>query len=253
MFFYLSKITFFLLHPGTWVFAVLLWAWICKQPIKRKRLLLVGIGLFYFFSNKFIADEVARAWESKVVLRENLHAPYDAIVLLGGFTTFDTQRNITGFHESADRMLYALQLYKQGMAPAILVSGGNARLVEDKTEAEIVGAYLHSLGVPDSALWLEKNSRNTLENAVYSAQVLEEKKVAGRILLLTSAYHMPRAEACFKKAGIETEIYPVDFISGPRKYYPDHLFLPDMQSFIIWQQLLHEWVGYGTYKLLGKV
>jgi len=64
---------------------------------------------------------------------------------------------------------------------------------------------------------------------------------------------MPRAEACFNKAGLHPDTFPIDFEHGPRIFYFDHLFLPQVKAYRLWETILHEWAGFITYKIAGYV
>jgi len=251
MFFYLSKIGYFLLLPSTWIIILLFWAWKSKHVKRKKYVYGISIFLFFFFSNRFVADEFVRLWEPARINIDSVNNTYDAVVVLGGYTTFDKSSNVIGFHESVDRILYGIYFYKQGIAAKIIISGGNARLVNDKEESLITKEYLSNIGITESDIYIENKSRNTFENAKFVAELIKEKENIRKVLLVTSAYHMPRAEKCFKKQQIKFDVFPVDYIAGPRKFYIDHLLLPDMEGFIIWQNLIHEWLGFLTYKALG--
>lgn len=242
-----------MLLPSTWIILVLLWAWKTKKAKRKKYLYSLSIVLFLIFSNRFITDEFARALEPNRVNLATINTTYEAVIILGGYTTFDSKNNLIGFHESVDRILYGIYFYKQGLAKKIIVSGGNARLVKDKEEALITKEYLEKIDIPEKDILIESHSKNTYENAKNVASLLKENGMNGKMLLITSAYHMPRSEKCFQKQQIVFDTFPVDFMAGPRKYYFDHLFLPDMEGFIIWEKLIHEWAGLLSYQLLGYV
>jgi uncharacterized SAM-binding protein YcdF (DUF218 family) len=141
------------------------------------------------------------------------------IVVLGGAIVPDVSaaRGLPQLNEAAERMTAALALARQFPQARILFSGGNASLTaSDVTEAQAAEKLFVSLGLPRERLVLEGRSRNTAENAVFSLQ-LAQPKPGERWLLVTSAYHMPRAVGCFRKAGFPVEAYPVDWrTSGPQ-------------------------------------
>jgi len=106
-------------------------------------------------------------------------------------------------------------------------------------------------GVPEADIITESNSRNTRENAVNTARVLAQHPEWKRLLLVTSAFHMRRAEGCFQKAGVKTDSYSTDFYARERSYALDETILPSIDAFDLWHLLIHEIVGYAVYKLLG--
>jgi uncharacterized SAM-binding protein YcdF (DUF218 family) len=111
---------------------------------------------------------------------------------------------------------------------------------------------LIKIGIPDSDVLTEEQSRNTRENAVYTAKILQDKTYSN-LLLITSASHMRRANGCFKKVGLNCDIYPTDYYSGARKYNFDHLFIPNARTLFNWNAFIHELFGIITYKVFGYI
>ncbi len=114
---------------------------------------------------------------------------------------------------SANRLLYAAQLYREVEAPAVIVSGGRLPWLKSVAPmSEGMAEVLELMGVPKSAITQEPQSANTYENAVDVKMLLTARHI-GRILLVTSAMHMPRALALFKHQGIDAIAAPCDFVS----------------------------------------
>ncbi|MGB4399127.1 MAG: YdcF family protein, partial [Daejeonella sp.] len=106
------------------------------------------------------------------------------------------------FGKGADRVVHAIQLYKAGKIKRIIISGGSGALVGKKVpEAEHLKKVFLFSGVPDSVLYIESESRNTVENARFSKRLIDSLQLQPKFLLVTSAFHMPRAMGCFQKAG----------------------------------------------------
>lgn len=252
MFFVLSKIFDFMLHPLSWVFFLLILALFQKNARKLKGILLLSLFIAYFFSNAFIFDEFNREWEVSAISMDELDDNYDLCIILGGLMSYNESTGMMDFDGSADRLLAALPMYEDCLIDKILISGGSGSLVEKNPEAELLKNYLMDIGYPESDLLKESKSRNTFENALNTSVMLKEKYPSGKFLLITSASHMRRAKACFKKVGLEVDIYPVDHISGERKYYFDHLFIPQTHILMGWQRLFHEWAGFIAYKISNK-
>jgi len=175
-----------------------------------------------------------------------------AIVVLGGHTAggrlnwfqpYDRDTAVT-------RTAAAATLYQAQRAPVILLSG--AALEGTQSEAEFMAANLRKIGVPPEALILEKNSYNTYENALYSARILKEQNIS-RVLLVTSALHMPRAMAVFSKQGLT----PIAAPSAPQIVVPDDpdfsFWLPDERTFFAARSIIKEYVGMLMYWLRGWI
>lgn len=252
LFFIASKLLSFAFSPIIWIFTLLLLAIFIKKPNAKKRILWATAIVFYLLSNSFLVDEAMRWWEVSPVKTEQLNAPYDYIVVLGGMMSYyDTQTKQIGVNTSIDRLLQGLKLYKKGYARKMLISGGDGSLLKSiGKEADYIKEYLNDIGLDSDSIIVESQSQNTYENAKYSVQILRNDS-AKKILLVTSAFHMRRALACFKKQGIEADYYPAERYSGKRKYTFDHLLIPDLQAIEKWDRLVHEWVGYFMYKVMG--
>ncbi|WP_159016110.1 YdcF family protein [Cognatiluteimonas profundi] len=125
----------------------------------------------------------------------------DAIVVLGGGSYEWTARPDVGPDDLVhSRLAAGARAWLGGRAPIIILSGGRGR--PGHTEADLMAQAIGRLGIPASALLLEQHSRNTRDNAVFTAQLARQHGVH-RVLLVTSSLHMPRASLLFRDAGVE--------------------------------------------------
>jgi uncharacterized SAM-binding protein YcdF (DUF218 family) len=254
MFFYLSKVLDFLVNPLVWIMGLMLFSIFSKKAYRKKMGLRFAVGIFLFFSLDFISFLFLEAWEvpGKKLVDVQKHK---VAVVLGGFTVMEAEP-FDRVHTNceADRLLHAVKLYETGKIDYILVTGGTASLWKvNNTEADLAHDLLLTCGVPEKAILIENKSKNTHENAVNSRKLLTEKGLWGdEIILLTSGFHTRRAVACFEK-----ENYKVfDFSTSMRIHKLHWLSLniyviPSFDSFYRWNLLIHEYVGFMTYKLLG--
>jgi len=252
MFFYLSKIFSFLISPVSWIVIFLLVALFSKEAKRKKRSLITSVVLLLFFSNTFILDEFLRVWEIEVV-KYNEEKLHDIGIVLGGGVTYDAISRRVKYGQNMQRYTDAIDLYKRGIIKKILVSSGSGSMVYDWNEADWIQKMYIQFGVPEEDIWVENRSRNTAENAQMSKHLLDSLDFHGSVYLITSAFHMRRAVACFSKAGIEADPYSVNKMTGLRLFYPDHLFLPNSYALVKWDALIHEWIGCIAYKLTGKM
>lgn len=255
MFFFLSKVLTFLFSPLIWFFAMILWSFKMKDEIKRKRLRIIAFVVLYLSSNSFFVDEIARAWEPVTPDYYTMNTKYDVAIVLGGVGRIDERQGRFDFGYSGDRLFQTIELYHKGRVKQIMFSGGSGSLTfPDHKEGVYIKKYLQNIHIPDSAIIIESESKNTHENAEYSKKILDSLKLNGNILLVTSAFHMRRAMACFKKAGF-TNVTPyiTNRMSGPRKFAIDHCFIPSAEPMGIIHVIIHEWVGCIMYKVKGWI
>lgn len=251
MFFILSKILSFIIHPVTWIFVLLLFSLFPKKG-KSKKWTIITLIVFYLFSNEFLFCEVMRAWEEPRKKIDSLDN-YDVVIVLGGMVSFDSDLERIQTNRAADRILQALLVYKKGKAKKLFISGGSGSLqFPDMKESLIIKNYLTQIGIPGQDIFIESESKNTYENAVYTRKELERLGLQNaKLLLVTSASHMYRSKKCFEKQGLIIDTYSADVVAGPRKFVFDHLFLPNGNTLNDWYNLLHEIIGVATYKIMG--
>jgi uncharacterized SAM-binding protein YcdF (DUF218 family) len=253
MFFLFSKILNFLIMPLTWLFVLLVYACLCKNPARQRKALITLLVSFYIFTNSFLAGEVMRAWEVPAVAEDDLPV-YDAGIVLSGMMTYDVALKKYQFMQATDRLLQALELYKKGKIKKIVFTGGSGSLTFTYIkEGRLIRNFLLRLGIPDKDLIIESESNNTRENAMFTKPILDKEIPGGKFLLITSAFHMRRSIGCFEKAGIHVTPYSTDRRSGPRKFVLDHMFIPNMDALEQWETVIHEMTGYIIYKIAGYI
>jgi uncharacterized SAM-binding protein YcdF (DUF218 family) len=256
MFFVLSKLLAFLLNPFNWILGCLVIALWTKNVKRKQRFLGLSLFLFLFFTNGFLCNQVFKVWENEIVEPTFVaDSSYQVAVLLGGYLDNkgmpDDGRFIFG--DGANRFTQTFDLYQQGHIERILLTGGRSDILKrNAAEAPRAKQLLQQWGVPDSVIIVEGEARNTYENALFTKQYLDSLGY-DHCLLVTSAFHMPRATACFNKAEVEYDTYFVDYqyIKVPPKF--KHFVLPDTGAPGMWQLLLKEWVGLVAYKIAGYV
>jgi uncharacterized SAM-binding protein YcdF (DUF218 family) len=251
MFFILSKILSFLISPIVWIFILLIFAIVSKNQLKKRRLLILNVFLLFIFSNGFIQNEVFKIWEVAAIEKTQV-GKHKVGIVLGGLSWEDTELDRIQFVRGADRLFQAVDLYENKYIEKILFTSGSGNLTRpDAVEAIPVKKYLLSIGIPDSAITIEFASKNTYENALFSAAILKSENITDTCLLITSAFHMRRGMACFEKLNIPVKAFSTDRYSGMRTYNLEKLFVPSAEVLLSWSVLMHEWVGYFTYKLMN--
>ncbi|MGV3642167.1 MAG: YdcF family protein [Adhaeribacter sp.] len=251
MFFVLSKILFFLLMPLTWMLVLLAYAWLTKRKERARLAIGTSLLLLLLCSNAFLGNEAFLLWEKEPVPMEAV-GTYDAGIILTGFTSLEKSPHDRVYtNKGSDRFLHTLMLYKTGHIRKIIVSGGLGMLRKIRhSEAAEVKTLLLLAGVPEEDILLEDKSHNTYENAQFTRQLLLRHPELKRVVLVTSAFHMRRASACFTKAGVAHLAFPADFYSSDRLARFEYLF-PSAEALAGWSRLVHEIAGFLIYKISG--
>nr|WP_279306687.1 YdcF family protein [Microvirga solisilvae] len=179
--------------------------------------------------------------------------PVEGIILLGGSVqageSFSRGR-IVG-NEALERVLETAQLAHQYPNARILISGGGGSVLgKGAAEAPIIADFLNSVGVDPSRIVMEVHSRTTSENAEFSRDLVKPHK-GERWLLITSAWHMPRATAVFEKAGFPVTAYPVDFRTGKgfKNLHPHSSVSEGLRRLDV---SMKEWMGLVGYYVTGR-
>ncbi len=253
MFFILSKIFSFLFSPLSWVFILLTIAFFYKNTKRKKQLIYTAIIILYVFSNNYLFHIAASKWNIKPIKLER-NEKFKYAIVLGGMANFDQEVDRIKFSEAIDRLLQTLQIYKAGHIKKIIISGGSGSILYPEViESEIIRNYLIQIGIPKSDILIENKSKNTRQNALYTAELLKKKNIPYSCLLVSSTSHMRRATGCFHKVGINVLPYPTNQQDSNFKFTPGKLLLPDPAILNSWNLLIHEIAGYIIYWLRGYV
>ena len=255
MFFILSKTLSYLVMPLSIVMALLITSRIVRSHRCRKGLLWGALILFFIFSNEFIANELMKSWEIETKPFSSMRKYKLGIVLTGTVMPQLKPDDRVYFSKGADRIVHTVQLYKLGLIEKILVSGGSGRVVDIKErEADRFREVMMLMGIPDSVILLENQTRNTYESAREVKKMLETLGYSREdCVLITSAFHMRRSLACYEKAGIGMDTFSTDFYAHHSRYYPDAFFIPKVEALVIWNKLVKEWVGMIAYWVAGYI
>jgi uncharacterized SAM-binding protein YcdF (DUF218 family) len=174
-----------------------------------------------------------------------------AIVLGGAVSAPIPPRDAPELSAAADRVWYAAHLLRSHRVRRIMVVGGNVPWGRQAPpEAEVIRDLLLDLGVPRSRIQIGTMSRNTYENAI-EAKTLSREQPFATALLVTSAAHMPRAFAVFKKAEIPVVPAPCDFRSSDVLTETILDWLPHADAFAMTSAAVREWIGYYAYHWRG--
>ncbi len=250
MFFVVAKLFSFFIDPAIWLIIIVVIAAFLKPGKWRKGVSIAAFVMFLFFTNKVVLNTIVNAWQPKPVI---LSGTYSASIVLGGFSSFDKEGK--GYlNASSDRFITTANLYHKGIVKKIIVSGGDGTIEQDKPkEAEFARDKFIENGIPAEDVFSEVGSRDTYENAIYSKRILDSLQLKPPYVLVTSALHMRRAEAVFKKVGMDVVISPCAYETLDVKFYWKDYIIPDIDTLFQWRRFLKEAVGLWMYKLAGRV
>jgi uncharacterized SAM-binding protein YcdF (DUF218 family) len=256
MFFYLSKIVWFVVQPSSAILAlaiagaVLLYTrrWRLGRAAVVTAVLLLGVAGLSPLGQALILPLEQRF----PPVAEPAPAP-DGIIVLGG--AFDTlvsaARGVAALNEAAERLTALVSLARRYPQAKIVFSGGSPQVFfSGARETDIARDMLADAGIAPERLILEDRSLNTFQNALLTKGILRPK-ASERWLLVTSAYHMPRAIGSFRRVGFPVTAYTVDYrtrglvdLLRPFDKVSEGLRRVDIAT--------REWVGLIVYWLTGR-
>jgi uncharacterized SAM-binding protein YcdF (DUF218 family) len=253
--FFLSKLLGLATEPAFWILLLLLLALVQlpRSPQSARRWILAATALLLLAGWAPLPDALLRHLERQY---PNPPAPpvqqYAGVIVLGGAT--ESAYVFEGTQEpqvngAAERMTTVLPLLRQAPDLEVVFTGGEGEYFGNGlSEAERTRRFFVQLGLDPQRVRLEDRSRNTYENAVFTARLsgIDPQKPW---ILITSASHMPRALAVFKKQGWNVTPYSVDFRAGLATPWPTY----SLGEFEKWHVALHEYLGLLAYRLSGRI
>jgi uncharacterized SAM-binding protein YcdF (DUF218 family) len=261
MFLFLSKLLPLFVYPlgFTCLLLVVALVTIWKRPRLSAICITLALTVLLVSSNGWVANRVVEALERQNVPVAELPKADAIVVLGGGIKPQFPPRPWIDVSEAGDRPIYAAQLYRQGKAPLVILSGGRIEWQGGgPPESSDMSKLVQALGVPASAIVEDPTSLNTHENAVNVKRILKERGI-NRVLLVTSAIHMPRSIRIFYRQGIDTIAAPTDFLVSDRDMEESELstqaialsLLPEADNLQRVTRALKEYVGTAVYRLRG--
>ncbi len=255
MFFVASKVFWLLAQPLSVVFLLVL-AGLIALLVGRRRLAATGLvlallvhGLVSFTSLGFL---LIQPLEARFSVPDEPPERVGAIIMLGGATLarVSTVRQVAELNAAGDRLVTTLWLAQRYPEAPVVLSGGTG-LLSGKTESEATTAerLLVAHGIARDRLRLEGQSRNTDENAALTRDLLAE--VDGPVVLVTSAFHMPRSVALFEEQGIPVVPWPTDYRSSGNEGFGIDIANP-VHNLDVASIAIKEWIGLVAYHWTGR-
>lgn len=210
--------------------------------------------LLLAFSSQIVAYTLAGTLEGQYLPVDGAQIQANAIVVLGGTVQpAISPRTHVELGQAGERVMEGFRLYKAGMAPVIVATGGGIDFISrDHREGDDIKTLLMELGVPSSAILAESESRNTHENALKTRTIFDQYAIGKTIVLVTSAMHMPRSVSVFTKAGFTVYPAPADFMAAGDEY-SWYSYLPQAGYLDLSTYAIKEWIGIAVYWILGWI
>ncbi len=257
VFFFVSKIFWMVASPiNLLLFAALTGVLLCFSRRARfgRGLALAAILVLVAAATLPVGKLLIAPLEDRFPLPPDLPPP-EGIIVLGGAIDdgISKARHETVFDEGGERLTEAVVLAKRyPEAQVVYTSGSSSFAGATSTEALQARTFMSQMGIAPERVTIEDKSRNTDENARFTAAIVHPQS-SQRWIIVTSAFHMPRAMGVFEKAGFHPIAYPVAFRT--RGYWPDDLRLTfePVRNLRIFEIAVHEWIGLAAYWVSGRI
>lgn len=227
------------------------WKVFLPEPLSR-RLLIAAVAILLVFSNPVLLRWTVMAWEPIPIALPVNDSTVKKVVVLGGMSSVHPPSGRVRFGSSGDRLMQALLIVQNNPVEYLVISGGSASiLTEERGEAAFLQEFLVAVGMENDRVVVDSLSRNTYENAVNIRQIFDDRGWTKEIVLVTSAWHMPRSLRVFEKQGFRVLPIGADPLYSFSPAVPADYFIPSSSVLTTWELLFKEWVGIGVYRLRG--
>lgn len=242
--FVFSKIIGILLNPLLWVVLLTITAWFTKNTVRKRQTTGLALFLMLFFTNSWVIRNLMLRYQASpkpMAVGEQ----YSAGILLGGLVDYDESYKQGFFNQTSDRFIQTVRLYKEGHIRKVIVSGGNAIFAgDDFREADFLVENLLSMGVLKEDILSEREAINTIENSRLTHRITDSLQLRGPFVLITSAFHMPRAMKIFANEGMQVRSFPCAYLVLPSdKRFGLVSLVPSANALSLWNIYLKEQVG----------
>jgi uncharacterized SAM-binding protein YcdF (DUF218 family) len=256
MFYYASKVFWILAQPSNLiVFAIALGvlALLLGRRNFARRLLYPASAALLLISLLPVGQGLLIPLEDRFPPPAEPPVDVAGIVVLGGGIDLGVseRRGMATFGDTGERFISLVELARRYPEARVVFSGGQGWLADaDLTEAKVMRGFVRAHGLDEGRVIFEDQSRNTYENALF-AERLAAPEPGERWLLVTSAFHMPRAVGAFRQVGWPVIPYPVDYRTGGELRL---LVAPDAgQRWRELDQAVQSWIGLIAYRLSGRI
>ncbi len=258
-----ALLEFLLLPPGLVGTALLIWCvlvFVRRGPTGERALALTVFCLYWAVSTLPLANLAVASLETRIVRAATVtHSQaVEAIVVLAGSASSSSAFGPAELNRASWRRLWrGVELYNDldNRVPMIF-SGGGRTGSGSASGGDLAAAAVSLWGVNPDLFWLESKSTNTYESAVEIKRLLNDRfpgRARHRILLVTSAWHMPRSVGVFEKTGVDVMPEPCDYMMGELWDLEVPQLLPSYEALSMFTIAVREWMGIGLYRVRGRL
>jgi len=242
---YLHKILPHLIYPTTIILAFL----IIGVFFKKRLLLTIAIALFLITTSPIASNQMLRYLEAGQLKKSVIDMKdADAIVVLSGMLTqIESSQGLAFEWSDPDRFFGGMELIHSSKANRLIFTGGKLPWQKSiETEGDVLAEYAKKFGIHADVIQITKEVQNTEGEAKAVKELLSSQNL-NKIILVTSAFHMPRAKNLFIKQGLEVQTYPVDFkVGASNMTFVD--FLPAAYAMKDFEFAIRELLGRAYYQ-----
>lgn len=255
LFFIATKVIWLFVQPDVWILLLCIAATVAcyrGRLAVAKKILGALLALIVAISLLPMGEWLMYPLETRFETPEPMPAQIDGIISLGGgeLSYLAEQWQQPEFNQAVERYTVLIPLINQYPAAQVVVSSGSGSLGNQSQKgADVIKAFLQQQGVDTGKIIFERESRNTYENLLFSKAKLQASADA-RLLLVTSAYHMPRAVGVAKKLGLNVIPYPVDHYGLRHNIF--RIQFNFANNLLLLKEALHEYLGLLGYAVFGK-
>lgn len=257
MFFSLSKIIWLFMQPLSVLLVLCAFcvvALYCGWKVLAIVSMLIACFIIILCGFTTLGSVLLNPLEERFQRPQELPENIDGIIVLGGYMSGEVNaaRGGTELNSAGDRIVETMRLSKHFLDAKIVVTGGEGTYFSRSTpDADSTRALFKAFQVDDSNVVYEAQSRNTIENAQMTYDLVKPEK-GQNWLLITSAYHMPRSVGVFRKAGFDVIAWPVDYKTVPDTQFRFY-FQNANEAFSRSSTAFHEWLGLVIYWWNGRI
>ena len=263
MFYLLSKLLDVLLSPLVWGLLLLAFAvpWrvrgharATRRGRRRRRLFgAAGLAVLLLASSPTVANALLWWLEHSATSSFRKDVNYDVVILLGGVVEeMPTKTSgMPSYNENVERLIATHRLLREGNARFAIVSGAaSSPQLAAFGESAVLARQIEDWGIAKERILAEDKALNTRENALYTKAIVRARGFE-RVLVVTSAFHMPRAAECFVAVDMPVDTLSVDYRAEPPGFNGLAKLLPRAHALAITSAVLREWFGRLVYRVQG--